>query len=49
MTSFEDSLTRKSKEIYDLTVQLGCLKEENHQLKKDLDDHTASYEERLSN
>ena len=31
----EDIIQKKNKEIYDLTVQLGCLKEENYQLKKD--------------
>lgn len=29
----EESLTKKTREIYELTVQLGCLKEENNQYK----------------
>ena len=33
----DEIVQKKSKEIYDLTVQLGCLKEENNQLKKDQD------------
>ena len=33
----DELLQKKNKEIYDLTVQLGCLKEENHQLKKEQD------------
>jgi len=32
-SSLEESLTKKTREIYELTVQLGCLKEENNQYK----------------
>ena len=38
VSSLEETLARKTKEIYDLTVQIGCLKEENHQVKRDQDD-----------
>ena len=46
--SLEELLAKKTKEIYDLTVQLGCLKEENHQVKRDLEDQHESHEQRLS-
>lgn len=44
----EDLCARKAKEIYDLTVQLGCLKEENAQLKRDSEDLRTDFEERLA-
>ncbi len=31
----DELIQKKNKEIYELTVQLGCLKEENNQFKKD--------------
>ena len=31
-------MQKKSREIYDLTVQLGSLKEENYQIKKDAEE-----------
>jgi hypothetical protein len=40
-------LQRKVKEIYELTVQLGSLKEENHQAKRDLEEIKNQYEDRL--
>ena len=43
----DDLLQKKIKEIYELTVQLGCLKEENFQLKKDFEDMKNDYSERL--
>ncbi|CDW85161.1 UNKNOWN [Stylonychia lemnae] len=43
----EDTLQKKNKEIYDLTVQLGCLKEENNQLKKDNEEMSLDFSERL--
>ena len=33
MTDFESQILRKSKDIYDLTVKLGCLESENAELK----------------
>ena len=48
MTSLEEMLAKKTKEIYDLTVQIGSLKEENHSVKRDLEDERASHEERLN-
>lgn len=47
LKELEDNLQRKNKEIYDLTVQLGCLKEENTQVKKDVEEIGADYKERL--
>jgi hypothetical protein len=35
LREMEELLQKKSKEIYDLTVMIGSLKEENHSLKKD--------------
>ena len=46
-SSIEENISKKNKEIYELTVQLGCLKEENHQLTKDKDDMKIDFEERL--
>ena len=43
----DEQISKKNKEIYDLTVQLGCLKEENLQLKKDKDEMTLDFSERL--
>ena len=43
----DEIVQRKNKEIYDLTVQLGCLKEENNQLKKDQDGLREDFQERL--
>ena len=36
--NMEEQIQKKNKEIYELTVQLGCLKEENTSLKKDQDE-----------
>ena len=44
---YEEALQKKSKEIYDLTVQIGALKEENHQIKRELEELKFQYEERL--
>ena len=44
----EDLIARKAKEIYDLTVQLGCLKEENAQLRRDGEELSRDYEDRLA-
>jgi hypothetical protein len=33
--NLDEQIQKKNKEIYELTVQLGCLKEENFQYKKD--------------
>lgn len=49
VTSLEETLARKTKEIYELTVQLGSLKEENHQCKRDLEDIKVELEIRLTN
>lgn len=48
MTSLEELLAKKTKEIYDLTVQIGCLKEENHSVKRDLEDERANLDKRLT-
>lgn len=48
VTSLEESLAKKTKDIYDLTVQLGSLKEENHQLRRDQEDLRTSFEERIN-
>ncbi len=44
----EDLCARKAKEIYDLTVKLGCLKEENAQLRRDSEELRRDFEERLA-
>ena len=36
MVNFEGQLGKKSKEIYDLTVKLGCIQSENVELKVEL-------------
>ena len=43
----EDLMSRKAKEIYDLTVQIGALKEENKQVKREVEEVRREYEERL--
>ena len=40
-------MQRKNKELYELTVQLGCLKEENYQLKKEKEELTMEFQSRL--
>eukprot|EP00347_Sterkiella_histriomuscorum_P016763 403351945 len=47
LKELEDLLQRKNKDIYELTVQLGSLKEENTQLKKDLGEAEIDFKERL--
>ncbi len=47
VSTLEETLAKKTKEIYELTVQLGCLKEENHQFKRDQEDSKVEFEERL--
>lgn len=37
----------KEANLYELTVQLGCLRAENSQLKKDLDDFHEESDERI--
>lgn len=41
-------MARKAKEIYELTVQLGCLKEECAQLRRDSEEQREDYEQRLA-
>ena len=41
------SVQRKTKEIYDLTVKLGCLETENHELKINVEESKAIYENRI--
>jgi len=43
----EETIQKKSKQIYELTVELGAVKEENNQLKKDQDFAKESLEEKL--
>ena len=38
VASFEEVIQKKGREIYELTVQLGALKEENYQVKRDLEE-----------
>jgi len=38
VASLEEVAQRKGREIYDLTVKLGALKEENYQVKRDLEE-----------
>jgi regulator of replication initiation timing len=38
VASLEEVIQKKSREIYDLTVKLGALKEENYQVKRDLEE-----------
>ena len=40
-------LQRRTKEIYDLTVQLGCIETENRELKTQLEDKSYLYESRV--
>lgn len=47
VTSLEDVIQKKGREIYDLTVKLGALKEENYQVKRDLEELKGQFEDRL--
>jgi len=38
---------RRSKEIYDLTVKLGCLESENAELKSQIEDKNHIYMSRI--
>ena len=38
VASLEEVNQRKGREIYELTVKLGALKEENYQVKRDLEE-----------
>ena len=38
---------KKVREIYELTVKLGALKEENYQVKRDLEELKGQFEDRL--
>jgi hypothetical protein len=38
VASLEEVIQKKGREIYDLTVKLGALKEENYQVKRDLEE-----------
>jgi hypothetical protein len=38
VASLEEVIQKKGREIYDLTVKLGTLKEENYQVKRDLEE-----------
>lgn len=46
-SSIEESLTKKTKEIYELTVQLGCIKEENNQYKLEQEELKQQFQERI--
>ena len=41
-------MQRKTREIYELTVQIGALKEENRQVKQEVEEVRDRYEERLA-
>ena len=47
MGEFEAQLVKKSKEIYDLTVKLGCIETENKELKVLITDKNSILESRL--
>ena len=47
MGEFEAQLVKKSKEIYDLTVKLGCIETENKELKVLIKDKNSILESRL--
>ena len=47
VASLEEVVQKKGREIYDLTVKLGALKEENYQVKRDLEELKGSFEDRL--
>ena len=38
VASIEEVVQKKAREIYELTVRLGALKEENYQVKRDLEE-----------
>ena len=40
-------MQKKTKEIYELTVRLGCIELENKELKLQVDEKNALYESRL--
>ena len=42
-------MQKKSREIYDLTVKLGCLESENSELKSQIEDKNNLYEKRMNN
>ena len=42
-----DLLQQKIKEIYELTVELGSLREENNELKKNVDMQKDDFQDRL--
>jgi regulator of replication initiation timing len=44
----EEGMQRKTREIYELTVQIGALKEENRQVKREVEEVRDRYEERLA-
>ena len=44
---YESQLQRKSREIYDLTVKLGCIESENAELKSQIEDKNHIYEKRM--
>ena len=46
-SAYEENLQKKAREIYELTVQIGALKEENKQVKREVEEVRAQYEERL--
>ena len=43
----EQAIQRKNKEIYDLTVKLGCLESENAELKSQIEDKDSIYRSRI--
>ena len=47
MGEFEAQLVKKSKELYDLTVKLGCIETENKELKVLITDKNSILESRL--
>ena len=42
-----DQLQAKIKEVYGLTVELGCIREENNELNKNIDMQKDDFQERL--
>ena len=47
VVDFETQLAKKSKDIYDLTVKLGCIQSENIELKVELKEKFSIYESHL--
>ena len=43
----EENMQKRAREVYELTVQIGALKEENSQVMREVEEVRIEYEERL--